>query len=90
MTTSARTNLPLRATEPQISYETQTPIPSQGPLLRHEGPEGDDTFTGYQITRLDSALGNLVTVVLRLNADTGGISITVLVPKHAVSRRVAR
>ena len=65
----------------QISYETQTPIPSQGPLLWYEGPEGDDTFTGNQITRLDSALGNFVTVVLRPNADTGGITITVLVPK---------
>jgi hypothetical protein len=65
----------------QISYETQTPIPDQGPLLRYQGPEGDDTFTGDQITRLDSALGTLLTVVLRPNADVGAINITVLVPQ---------
>jgi hypothetical protein len=65
----------------QISYETQTPIPDQGSLLRYQGPEGDDTFTGDQITRLDSALGTQLTVVLSPNADTGAVSITVLVPK---------
>ena len=65
----------------QISYETQTPIPNQGPLLRYQGPEGDDTFTGDQITRLDSALGTLLTVILRPDADIGAINITVLVPK---------
>ena len=65
----------------QISYETQTPIPDHAPLLRYQGPEGDDTFTGNQITRLDSALGTQLTVVLSPNADTGAVSITVLVPK---------
>ena len=65
----------------QISYETQTPIPSQGPVLQYQGPEGDDTFTGGQITRLDSALGTLLTVILRPDADIGAINITVLVPK---------
>jgi hypothetical protein len=65
----------------QLRYETQTPIPSQGPVLQYQGPEGDDTFTGGQITRLDSALGTLLTVVLKPNADAGSINITVLVPK---------
>lgn len=30
----------------QMSYEAQTPIPNQGPVLRYQGPEGGDTFTG--------------------------------------------
>jgi hypothetical protein len=49
--------------------------------LEYQGPEGDHVFSGNQITRLDSALGTLLTVVLRPNADAGAISITVLVPK---------
>ena len=65
----------------RISYETQTPIPNQGPLVQYRGPEGDDTFTGDQVTCLDSALGTLLTVVLRPNADAGAINITVLVPE---------
>ena len=65
----------------RISYETQTPIPNQGPLVQYQGPEGDDTFTGDQVTCLDSALGTLLTVVLRRNADAGAINITVLVPE---------
>ena len=65
----------------RISYETQTPIPNQGPLVKYQGPEGDDTFTGDQVTCLDSALGTLLTVVLRRNADAGAINITVLVPE---------
>ena len=65
----------------QITYDTQTPIRSQGAMLQYHGPEGDDTFTGDQITRLDSALGTLLTVNLRPNADAGAINITVLVPE---------
>ena len=65
----------------RINYETQTPIPNQGPLLQYQGPEGDHTFAGDQVTCLDSALGTLLTVVLSPNADAGAINITVLVPK---------
>ena len=65
----------------RISYETQTPIPNQGPLVQYQGPEGDETFTGDQVICLDSALGTLLTVVLRPNADAGAINITVLVPE---------
>ena len=71
----------------KIDYETQTPIPNQGGLFQYQGPEGNDTFTGNQITRLDSALGTLVTAVLRPNADAGDIKITLLVPKaYGVTR----
>jgi hypothetical protein len=70
----------------QITYLTETPGPIQagssvGGQLRYQGPEGNNVFSGDQITRLDSALGILLTVTLRPNADTGAISITVLVPK---------
>ena len=70
----------------QISFLTETPGPirkgsGQAGSLSYQGPEGDFTFSGDQITRLDSALGDLVTVVLRPNADAGDIKITVLVPK---------
>lgn len=65
----------------QIIYETQTPIPNQGGLFQYQGPEGDDTFSGGQIGLLDSALGTLVTVVLRPDAGAGEIDIIVLVPK---------
>ena len=70
----------------KIAYLTQTP----GPIpvgttvegrLEYQGPEGDLVFSGNQITRLDSALGTLLTVVLRPNADAGAINITVLVPE---------
>jgi hypothetical protein len=64
-----------------INYETHTPITNQGGLLQYQGPEGDKTFNGDQITRLANALGTLVTVTLRPDADTGAINFTVLLPK---------
>ena len=69
-----------------ITYLTQMPGPipvgtTDEGRLEYQGPEGDLIFSGNQITRLDSALGTLLTVVLRPNVDTGAINITVLVPK---------
>ncbi|MGZ3357677.1 MAG: hypothetical protein ACXVBO_22910 [Isosphaeraceae bacterium] len=68
-----------------ITFFPQTPGPltveKEGGELQYQGPEGDETFFGQQITRLDSALGTLLTVVLKPNADAGAISITVLVPR---------
>jgi hypothetical protein len=70
----------------EITFLTEKPGPiqagsSQGGQLHYQGPEGDDVFSGDQITRLDSALGTLLTVTLQPNADAGAINITVLVPK---------
>ena len=70
----------------KITYLTQMPGPipvgtTDEGRLEYQGPEGDHVFSGNQITRLDSALGTLLTVVLRPNADAGAINITVLVPK---------
>jgi hypothetical protein len=53
----------------------------EGGELRYEGPEGTLTVFGKQINRLNSPLGTLLTVVLRPNADAGGINVTILVPK---------
>ena len=69
-----------------ITYLTQMPGPipvgtTDEGRLEYQGPEGDLIFSGNQITRLDSALGTLLTVVLRPNVDAGAINITVLVPK---------
>jgi hypothetical protein len=67
-----------------ITFFPQTPGPiivgHEGGELRYQGPEGDLTFFGQQITRLDSALGTLLTVALPSNPDVGAISVTVLVP----------
>lgn len=64
----------------QITYDTQTPIPNQGGLLQYQGPEGDFSFTGDQITCLASDIGTIVTVPLSLVSDTGSRKISVLVP----------
>ena len=69
-----------------ITYLTQMPGPipvgtTDEGRLEYQGPEGDLIFSGNQITRLDSALGTLLTVVLRPNVDAGAINITVLVPQ---------
>jgi hypothetical protein len=64
-----------------ITYDTQTPVPDQGPLLQYQGPEGNYTFTGNQVIQQGSSLGTLLTVGLTPNADAGAINITVLVPK---------
>jgi hypothetical protein len=65
----------------RIGYETQTPVPNQGPLLNYQGPEGEQTFSGDEVTCVDSALGALLTVVLKPNADAGAVNLTVLLPK---------
>jgi hypothetical protein len=64
-----------------ITYDTQTPVPGQGPLFQYQGPEGDYTFTGTQVIEQDSSLGTLLTVGLTQDAGAGAINITVLVPK---------
>jgi hypothetical protein len=53
----------------------------EGGELQYIGPEGNFTFYGTQIERQDSAIGALLTVTLRPNADTGAIRLTVVIPK---------
>ncbi|HWD71373.1 MAG TPA: hypothetical protein VG779_02500 [Actinomycetota bacterium] len=49
--------------------------------LVYAGIEGDHTFRGKEITRLDSDLGTLLTVVLQANHDAGERDFTLLVPR---------
>lgn len=64
----------------QIIYDTQTPVPDQGGLLQYQGPEGSFSFTGDQISLVDSDIGTIVTVPLSLVSDIGSRKISVLVP----------
>jgi len=56
-------------------------VGQEGGELIYHGIEGDHTFRGKEITRLDSDLGTLLTVVLQANGDAGGRNFTLLVPK---------
>jgi hypothetical protein len=71
----------------QIVFLTQAPGPVQpdDPLgasqLEYEGPEGQFTFRGNEITKEASRLGRLVTVTLRSNAaDAGQLDLTLVFP----------
>ena len=75
-----------------ITYYPSTPGPvivgHEGGELRYAGPEGDDTFFGPQIDRQDGALGTLLTVTLRPDADAGAIRLTLIVPAvYGVTRQ---
>lgn len=69
----------------QITYRTERGGPirpgQQGGILEYRGIEGDFTFTGDGIALQDTALGTLVTVTLKANNDTGGLTVTVLIPR---------
>ena len=56
-------------------------VGQEGGELIYHGTEGDHTYRGKEITRLDSDLGALLTVVLQANVDAGGRNFTLLVPK---------
>jgi hypothetical protein len=68
----------------RITYLTQGPgpiHPGQGDgRLQYTGVEGDFLFTGSQIGLETCPLGTLVSVVVKANNDTGGITVTVLLP----------
>ena len=54
--------------------------PIQAPALSYNGPEGQFNFSGEQISQQDSPMGTLVTVVLKVNNDTGGITFSLFLP----------
>lgn len=68
-----------------IVYFTQTPGPlvvgQEGGKLTYQGIEGNFTFFGRDIRLQESPLGTLLTVTLKVNDDTGGLTLTVLVPQ---------
>lgn len=70
----------------QINYLTQSSGPVRpgeegGGRLEYQGVEGNFTFYGKDIQLQESPLGTLLTVTLKLRSDTGGLTITVLVPQ---------
>jgi hypothetical protein len=72
----------------EIIYRTETggPLhpgqqPPVGGVLEYHGIEGDRTFTGDAIKLQDTPLGTLVTVTLAFHPDTGGLTVTVLIPR---------
>jgi len=77
----------------RIFYLTHAPGPirpgQEGGVLEYQGPEGSRLFSGSQITIDSGLLGAMVTVPLKLNADAGGLTATILIPQVlGVSREV--
>lgn len=74
-----------------IVFDTQTPGPLtpgedvSGGQLQYQGVEGDHTFRGKELVVEQSALGTLITIVLKVNNDTGGLNFTLLLPHVTVS-----
>ena len=60
------------------------PIPSdpakRGARLDYEGVEGKFTFLGDQVENQPGPLGSLITVVLKLRTDTGGLTFSLALP----------
>ena len=54
--------------------------PRQAPTLSYAGPEGQLNFAGSQISQQDSPMGTLLSVVLKVNNDTGGITFSLFLP----------
>jgi hypothetical protein len=50
-------------------------------MVTYQGIEGDRTFTGKEISLEATPLGTLLTVPLRPNVDSGGLTVTVLIPQ---------
>ncbi|MEA2617552.1 MAG: hypothetical protein QOE72_3335 [Chloroflexota bacterium] len=69
----------------QITYLTQTPGPlhpgQEGGRLTYQGIEGEHTFTGKEIDLERTPLGALLTVTLSIIGDSGGLTVTVLIPQ---------
>ncbi len=71
----------------QITFFPETPGPGpihpgqEGGKLEYHGVEGDRTFYGKDIDFVDSALGTLISAPLKIDSDTGGITMTLLLPR---------
>lgn len=68
----------------EITFYPVAPGPirpgEEGASLRYAGVEGDFTFHGHDVGQAQSSLGTLLSVVLKRQDDTGGITLTVLLP----------
>jgi hypothetical protein len=81
------TDIPRVGDRTQISYITRAlggpihPGEEDRGSLAYQGIEGDYKFSGKDIQLQEGPLGTLLTVVLRLRGDTGGLTITILIPQ---------
>ena len=69
-----------------ITYYPQTPGPispgqEEGGKFEYQGIEGNHTLFGRDIGQQESPLGTQLTVTLKVRDDTGGLTLTVLVPR---------
>ena len=69
-----------------ITYFPQTPGPltsgqEEGGKFDYQGIEGNHTLFGGDIGLQESPLGTQLTVTLKVRDDTGGLTLTVLVPR---------
>ena len=51
-----------------------------GPLLEYNGPEGQLSFRGDDVHQEQNVLGTLISVVIRINADAGGLNFALALP----------
>lgn len=51
-----------------------------GPLLEYNGPEGQLRFRGDDVHQEQNVLGTLISVVIRINADAGGLNFALALP----------
>ncbi|WP_242072159.1 hypothetical protein [Nostoc sp. FACHB-110] len=75
---------PIRTTEiifvPQAPGPIRVNDPPGASQLTYQGPEGEFTFRGQEITKQKTALGLLISVVLKPNADQGQLQLTLVLP----------
>jgi hypothetical protein len=70
----------------QITYYPQAPGPliagqdTRNGKVEYHGLEGDKNFLGSGIQVQDSPLGRMLTILLKANDDSGGLSLTILLP----------
>jgi len=71
--------------ETKITYYPFAPGPliqgrTPGPSLQYDGPEGNLSFRAEQITQQDTPAGQLLSVVLKPQDDTGSLAFSLFLP----------
>ena len=69
----------------KITYYPDAPGPlveglTPGALLEYDGPEGKMSFRSAQISRQDTPSGQLLSVVLRPQLDSGAVALSFFLP----------
>lgn len=67
----------------RITYSTSSV--AGPPQLSYSGPKGEHSFSGEEITSVESALGTEVTVTLESVPDLHTITLTLLLPQIAIA-----